>query len=436
MVGGMNVKKWLFLLGFSLLIVALTACGSDGTDAGSDADSGSGDTGATDSGEPVTITYFQPGVDQPGTREGIEAMVERFEAANPDIKVELETAGWDDTYQKLVTNFSAGEAPDVIYGGTRWVPAFAAMDGIIPLDDYAAERIQLYHKPLQENVRFNDKIYAIPRAFSARSLIYRSDLIDEPPTTWDELVETAKQVQEENPDMYGFAVSGAKHVSTVEQFLNFLFQNGGDVFDEDGNAILNSPEAVEALQFYADLHLEHQVVPNPLEYNREQLPTLFQEGKIAMYVIGPWGKSMMGIDEDDEETPFATALLPQGKEMANVFGSDSLMISKNSEHPDAAWRFIEFITQPEEQKVYDLDQGMVPIQIEEADEPEFHEDPYFATFVEMVEYGRPAPKPLAWEPFEEIVAEAIQKAFSGEDVQAVLDEAVQKIKEEQLEPKS
>ena len=54
----------------------------------------------------------------------------------------------------------------------------------------------------------------------------------------------------------------------------------------------------------------------------------------------------------------------------------------------------------------------------------------------MVEYGRSAPKPLAWEPFEEIVADAIQKAFSGEDVQTVLDEAVQKIKDEQLEPKS
>src|SRR5690606_41603606 len=69
-------------------------------------------------------------------------------------------------------------------------------------------------RSLQKAVTYKGKVYGIPRAFSSQTLIYRSDLIEDPPETWDELVETAKRVQEENEGMYGFGISGEKHVTT------------------------------------------------------------------------------------------------------------------------------------------------------------------------------------------------------------------------------
>ncbi|WP_261133963.1 sugar ABC transporter substrate-binding protein [Bacillus sp. Marseille-Q3570] len=383
---------------------------------------------------PVTISFFQPGLEQPNAREPVEKMIKQFEEENPGIKVDIQSVGWGEAYQKLVTGFSSGTAPDVIHGGTRWVGAFAAMDGIMALDEYAEERLSLYHDPLQKAVTYQDEIYAIPRSFSARAIIYRSDLIKEPPKTWDELVEVAKKVQEENDGMYGFAVAGAKHVSTTTQFFNYVFQNGGDIFDEDGNPVLNSKEAVEALEYYADLYTEHKVVPNPIEYNREQLPVLFKEGKIAMFVCGPWAKAIMGLEPDNPETPFKTAVLPKGKEMSNTLVSDSLMVSSKTEHPEASWKLIEYMTSPEEQKKRDKEQGLVPIQKEEAEDPFFKEDPYFSPFVEMATMGKEQPVPAAWEPFQDIVSEAVQKALNGEDPQKALDEAVKKIEKEKLAP--
>ncbi|WP_183163874.1 ABC transporter substrate-binding protein [Alteribacter keqinensis] len=418
-------KSWLPIALSSMFV--LGACG------GGEADGDTSASGEND-GEDVSIRYFHPGADQPGTRDGIEEMIERFEEENPNINVELETVGWGDAYQKLVTDISSGQAPDVFFGGTRWVPAFALMDALLPLDDYASDRIGLYHEPLQRNVTINDSIYAIPRAFSTRTLIYRTDLIDEPPTTWDELIETAQTVQEENEGIYGLGISGASHISTVEQLMNYVYQNEGAVFNEDGDITLTEPEFVEALEFYADLYREHGVVPNPLEYNREELPTLFAQGRIAMYVIGPWGRNMMGLEPDNEEAPYDNAPLPEGKQMANIFGSDSIMISNNTDHPDEAWEFLEFISQPEEQKLYDLDQGLVPIQIDEAEEPEFHEDPFFATYVESIEFGHEAPKPAAWEPFQDIISEAVQKTLNGSDAKEALQEAARKIEEQGLTP--
>ncbi|MCM3667006.1 sugar ABC transporter substrate-binding protein [Mesobacillus subterraneus] len=421
------MKYWLTMLMVSMLFV-LSACSGEEKVAKEGEETGG-------NSKEQTITFLQPGLDQPNQKEPVEKMIKRFEEENPGIKVELQSVGWGEAYQKLVTGFSSGESPDVFYAGTRWMPAFAQMGGIMPLDEYAEDKMKEYHDGLQENVKFQDKIYAIPRAFSARSLIYRSDLIEEPPTTWDELVETAKKVQSENKGMYGLGIAGAKHVSTTDQYFNYLFQNNGEVFNAKGEVVLDSPEAIEALTFYRDLYTKHKVVPNPIEYNREQLPILFKEGKIAMFVIGPWAKSMMGLEPDNDSTPFKTALLPKGEKMANVLVSDSLMVSAKTENPEAAWKLIEFMTSAEEQLAYDKEHGLVPIQKAEAEDPFFNEDPYFSTFVEMVQYGEPQPKPTAWEPFQDIISEAVQKAMNNEDPKKALKEAVKEIKDQKLEPK-
>ncbi len=417
---GIILKKRFFIV-LLVLVLFLTAC-SDNQPTAKNTDI-------------ITITYYQPGLEDPLAKKLINGIVQRFEQKNPNIRVEIQTSGWDEAYQKLVTSFMADAAPDVFYGGSRWITSFVTMNAVMPLDSYAKERLALYPEPLQKTVQVKGKTYAVPRAFSSRTLIYRSDLIPTPPKTWDELVKTAKKVQAENKGIYGFGISGAKHVSTTTQFLNYLFQNGGEVFDEKGNVKLNSPEAVEALQFYADLYRKHKVVPNPLEYHREQLPNLFKQKKIAMYVCGPWAKNLMAIKENDKNTPYKVAPLPKGKIMSNTLVSDSLMISSKTKHPEAAWKFIEFMTSPEEQKRQDMSINALPIQTDEAKDPHFNKDPYMKEFVNMIQYGKPEPNPVSWEAFEDILVTAIQKAFNGEDVKTVLDEAVEKIKKEKLEPK-
>ncbi len=421
------MKKLLWLM-FSIVVLVLAACSGDSSSESSGGDS-SGDDG------PVTITYLKPGADTPETRKLVEGMIDRFEKENPNIKVKLEAVGWDNAYQKLVTGFNGNSSPDVFSGGTRWMTAFADMNGLLPLTDMAADKIKEYPDALQKSSQYKGEIYALPQAFSARALIYRSDLIKEPPKTWDELVATAKKVQEENDGMYGFAISGAAHVSTTTQYFNYLLQNGGQVFDKDGNVTLNSKEGVEALEFYRDLYTKEKVVPNPVEYNRELLPVLFKEGKIAMYVIGPWGKSLMGVDPDNKETPYKTALLPKGKKMANILVSDSNYISAKTDHPDEAYKFVEFMSSLDEQTKLDKANGSLPMLKEEAKDSFFKEDPYFSTFVDMIQYGEPQPAPAVWEPFQDVITTAVQRALDGEDPQKVLDDAAKEIEDQKLAPK-
>ena len=382
----------------------------------------------------TVVRYLQPGVDQPGQREPVEEIIAAFEAENPDIDVQLESVGWGDAYQKITTDLMANNAPDLMYVGTRWIPAFAALGGIEPLDDMISEeKLALFPSGLMEGQSFNDTLYALPIAFSTKVLFYRTDLIDEAPTTWDELLAAAQQVTEET-DAFGIGIPGAAHVGTVQQFQSFLYQAGGSFFDDEGRVNLETPEASEALAFYTGLYTEHGVTPNPIEFNREELPTLFGEGSVAMIINGPWARTIAGAEPDDAETPYATAVLPCHVRCGGIQGADSLVIAANSEVTEAAYRFADYLTSFEPHTERVLGSGLVPMLEGQAELEEF-QTPFWQPFIAMVDQGFPEAQPLAWEPFQGIVTDMIQSVLLDQSsVDDALADAAQQIRDQGLEP--
>lgn len=387
--------------------------------------------------ETAEIRFFIPGASDEVSQKTLPGFIADFEAKNPDIKVKVEGVGWDEAFQKLSTDFIAGRAADVVYIGTRNVAEFSMMGAIRPVDGLVdAATLGRIPETLREAAQFNGKQMAVPMAFSTQALYYRTDLIPAPPKTWDELVATAKAVMEKNPGLYGYATSAAAHVTLVSQFLNFVYQNGGEAFDSSGETKINSPEAVAALQFYVDLFQKDKVVPNPLELNREQHPPLFAQGKIAMMVSGPWGKSIMGLDPDNKTAPYAVAPLPCGKECKGEQVSDSLAISAKSEHPEAAGKFVAYLLQPEIHAKWDDQRGLVPLLAEEEQMDTF-KTPFWQTFIAMKANGFAQPTPRAWQPFEKILVEAVQSAILGKATpQEALDAAAEKIRKARIEPRA
>jgi multiple sugar transport system substrate-binding protein len=403
------------------MILSLAACGK-------------GKPTQAEESKEIKITMLQPGLEQPDMKQATQKQIDAFQKDNPNIKVELMTVGWDQAYDKLVNMFQSDSAPDVIYTGSRWIVPFANMKGIIPLDKYFNEsKKSMYPESLIEGQTFNGNIYGVPRAFSSKVLFYRSDWIKEPPKTWEELIKVAQQVQNEHPGVFGYAIAGAKHVSTTDHFFDVLYSYGGKVFDDSGNVALDSPESIKALQLYSDLYNKYKIVPNPIEYNREQLPALFKQGKIAMFECGPWAKNTIG-NISDATIPYKIALIPSGTEQHCILNSDALVISAKSKNPDAAWKLIDYLTSEKMQTEYDKDHGLTPIQIKEAQSSEFKNDPYFSVFVKAIDNGISQPMPKLWEPFQDIVTNTVQKALQGNDVKSALNDACKQIKEKELEP--
>lgn len=385
-------------------------------------------------GAQTNIRYLQPGVDQPNLREPVENILDDFHELHPGVEVELESVGWGDAYQKITTDLLAGNAADVMYVGARWIPAFAAMDGLMPLTDLVSEeKLAMFPDGLMEGQYFGGELYALPIAFSTKVLYYRTDLIEEAPTTWEELLEAAQRVTEEH-DMFGIGIPGAAHVGTVQQFHNFLYQAGGDFFDEEGRVSLETPEAERALRFYTELYTEHGVTPNPIEFNREELPTLFGQGRVAMIMNGPWARTIADVEPGDPDMPYATAVLPCDSRCGGIQGADSLVIPANSGDPEAAYQLIDYLTSFEPHTERVLEAGLTPM-LEGQSELEEFQTAFWQPYVDMVDMGFPEPQPLAWEPFEQIVSDMIQSVFLGNATpEEALATAADQIREQDLEP--
>ncbi|MHC3130379.1 MAG: sugar ABC transporter substrate-binding protein [Candidatus Bathyarchaeota archaeon] len=359
--------------------------------------------------EEAKLTFLRAG--GAAEEEVVGAQVQEI-AEEMGIEVDFIMVPWGQALDKLMTMVGGGDAPDIAYVGSRWIPKFAA-SGIIAPIDIPGDRKAEYYESIWPMVTWNGEIYGVPRAFSTKALYYNTELfqqvgIEGPPETWAELEAAAKKISEET-DAAGYALAGQKGVSTTTQFFNFLFQNGGSVFDEDGNVTINNANGIETLKFY--IGLAEYAEEGPTAWQREELWSLFADGKVGMYVSGPWRAAAF----EDAGVPFKTALQPSGPNgsSSTTLVSDSLIVLSQSEHLDMAQEFVLKLTNEEYQTGLDTEWGLTPMRKGEKDLDFFQTDTW-KTFIAMVSVGKPQPLVKDWEILEDAVTDGIQFALLGQ----------------------
>ncbi|HCF37461.1 MAG TPA: maltose ABC transporter substrate-binding protein [Thermosipho africanus] len=254
------------------------------------------------------------------------------------IDVEVVQVNFDDIKSKFLTAAPAGEGADIIVGAHDWVGELAA-NGLLEPIPVLPEKDQYLPTPLQA-FTYNGKLYGIPYAFDGPALIYNKDYVEEPPKTFDELIELAKQIQEE----YEGEVRGL-----VYDFKNFYFSSyaifgfGGYVFGEKDGKInvkdvgLANEGAIKGMKLLKRL-VDEGLLESGDNYN--VMDNLFKDGQAAMIINGPWavpGWKEAGID-------FGVAPIPDlenGVKPKPFFGAQGFMV--NAKSPNKLYA-IEFLT--------------------------------------------------------------------------------------------
>jgi multiple sugar transport system substrate-binding protein len=380
-------------------------------------------SGEQQAAEEPELTFLRSGGT---TEEEVVKPIAQQCAADVGASLNMVMVPWGQTFDKIMTMVAGNNAPDVAYIGSRWIPQFADIGAIAPMN-VPEERKNEYYDSIWPMVTWKGEIYGIPRAFSTKVLFYNTDLfeqagIDGPPETWSELASAAQAINE-NTDAYGFTLAGEKFVSTTSQFFNFLFQNGGSVFDDEGNVVLNNQRGVEALEFYAQL-AEHSE-DGPTAYRREELWELFAEGKAGMYVSGPWR-----VGAFEGKVNFSTAPLPAGPQgdSASILVSDSLVTFAQSEIKQKANDFALCLSSYDNQKKLDTQWGMTPMRKQET-EIDFFQQEKWSTFIKMVPRGEPQPLVSDWEKLESTVTDMIQFVLLDKmEPKEALDWAAERLK--------
>jgi multiple sugar transport system substrate-binding protein len=382
-------------------------------------------------GEPTTITWAVFKDPTPA----VDKLVEEFEKKNPDIKVNLQIlpAGSDKIHTALVTSLGAqDDSIDIVSLDIIWPAEFASAEWIVPLDKYFAKESQEgFLKGPMEGVTYKDKVFAAPWYTDAGVLFYRSDIVQTPPKTWDELLQMAKDGSGKNGAENGFVFQGKQFEGLVTNYLEFLWSNGGQVLDGD-KVVLNSPEAVEALQFMVDLVQKEKVAPKGVTtYETEDSRRLFTEGKSVFVRNWPyvWAKSTEAESKVSGKVGIAPMPKgPNGESGAASLGGWNLSISKFSKNQDAAWKFIEFAISEEGQRINAVDGGRIPT-LEKLfkDEQVLAQNPHFEDFYPVFLQAKPRPVSPQYPAISEKIQIHVHNALNGEET---AEEAIEKAAKE------
>jgi ABC-type glycerol-3-phosphate transport system substrate-binding protein len=418
---------------FSLALIAallLSACASATPTTQSQSPTQAGSETQPAAQEPVTITVW----DYYGEATPVKPLIEPFMQENPNITVNYEALDWDTTLDKLNIVMTGGTPPDVATVDMTWLPHFAALGAFTDLKPLSGGQLNgvpwqdAYTPGALEAITYNDQIVSALYDFDVYALYYRSDLFDEkglqPPTTWDELVTVAKQVAEGDQYLYEWDPD-TFHGS------QWIYENGGQLLSDDNTQVVfNSPEAVDAIQFYTDLLLKENVAINWTEDQGERIQGV-KDGRIAMFSDGPYNMGIMKSAAPEMAGQWKVALHPYSKEPGSYLGGTGLVIPTNAPQKEAAWKFIEYAMRPENQVGVFTYAGAAPALTAALESPEVNiEDPYFggqkafAVFLEAMKTARPFPYVRAWNDIDDAFTNAMQQVSLGQmSVQEALDEA-------------
>nr|WP_249777738.1 ABC transporter substrate-binding protein [Paenalkalicoccus suaedae] len=391
---------------------------------------------AAGDGEQVTLTYAR-GLDATGATE---VLIEAFEEQNPNITVEFREMPADTgaSRDQYVTEFSAGDnSIDVFDADVIWPAEFAQAGYVYELDRFIERDgidMSEYFEGTVDSGTFDGRLWAMPKFTDAGLLYYRSDIVDTPPATWDELIEMAGQFAGEEGTEFGYLMQANQYEGLVVNAIEFMGAYGAEVLDADQNVTINSPEAVAAIEKMMEIAQSDFVPSNILNFDEPATHTAFLEGQAVFARNWPY---MQAMTEDEGQSQVVGnvdfALLPAGDAgSAAGLGGWMTMINRNSEHPEEAWELVKFMTGPEGQKITAIDGGSAPtLRALYDDEEVQNAAPLFANeeFVSTLENAVPRPVSPIYPQISDIMQIELSRALAGE---ITAQEAVENM-EQQIE---
>ncbi len=339
-------------------------------------------------------------------REGdaVKQLLPAFERAHPDIRVKVQQLPLSAAHQKLLTAFAGDSTPDLSQLGNTWLPELAALHAIEPLqsrvDRSAVVQPDDYFDSIWDTNVIDGTLYGVPWYVDTRLLFYRSDLLhaagfDAPPRNWAQWRQMLAALSQPARNTWGILLP----TNEYEQLMSLALQQPEPLLRDGGRyGNFQSAGFKRALRFYVDTFRLKQA-PAITNVEAGNPWSEFGHGVYAFYLSGPWNigefRTRLGAAQQDD---WATAPLPgpDGPGIG-VAGGSSLVIFRRSQHKEAAWQLIEYLSQPAvQQQFYEL-LGDMPPRRSSWEGGALRDDPKARAFRKQLERVKPVPKVPEWE---------------------------------------
>ncbi len=394
------------ILAFTTFIILLVSCG--------------GSEKSTDKEKKIVFSHFWS---EPYQRNVLKEIINEFEREF-DCKVEVVELSWSDGKTKLFAAFNSGTAPDVLELGSDWVAQFSSAGVLSEISTDEAEISRFVDFSTAPSF-WDGKIYALPWIVDTRVLFVNKDLlakagIGEPKIndtkTLLEYAELVNNIQ----GVYGYGATGSDRHRQYKKIVSLFWSYGGDILNEKGQPVVNSPENIEAIEMYVELSR------NGLIETQRQLDSRFTEGKLGLWVSGGW--LLEKIKNENPSLNFSVSLIPGKSSDTGVSfaGGEYLAISSNTKNRELALKFIKYMTDGKNALRFckQVIEAGFPADNAYYNDEFYENNPYRMIFSKQLEHARMTPVHPKWLDIEAIIEDAAVEAIYGrKTAKEALDDA-------------
>ncbi|WDR06163.1 sugar ABC transporter substrate-binding protein [Devosia rhodophyticola] len=278
------------------------------------------------------------------------SLVSEFEAANPDIKIELVNQPFGKVRESIVTDHAIGISADVLGLNMPWTKEFLDIGILAPLDDYLGKadngfsKDQLVQAPIGEidGHTWMVPLTAFPFVLHTNMTLVKEAGFEHPPTNWDELKEYATAISKLGDGISGIGLPFSSQPPAngpILTLLPLLYAHGGHSMNGT-TPDFDNPAVVETLQLLNDLNASGAAAPGAASRTGGVDVEEFVAGRTG-FLISPAAHSA-NVRERGADFEYAMTRVPGDVNAYRVHGFE-LGISANSKHKDEAWKFISFL---------------------------------------------------------------------------------------------
>lgn len=420
-----------------ILMTFIVGCNSE---SGTETTSENGTGNASESNGDIVELIFWRQEHEPEVL-AMEKLIESFEEEHPNIKVNMEVKV--DYETAIRTALAGGTAPDVMNLDGPTLASYADNGAIIPLDEFYERdggKDDIL-EPVVESLTYNEKMYAAPLNDASLAMLYNKNLFEENgiefPSEdvneawyWDEVLDAAKKVNDPDNGIYGWGPSMgiSSGEGQVFSIMPLIWQSGGEILSEDlttASGYLDTEESKRALDFLRSLPNEEGVTP------KEDLEEGFANERIGIIVAGPWEIGRLEQDFPDFVLgeDYGVAPLWRDTEQVTPMGSWNMAITSQSDYPEEAWLFVNWVTGKDGAKVWYEETNNLPARYSTMESYDtFNEYPMNIYADQATNFARPRPVTPEYVTISQVLGDMFEDLMiNNSEVDTVVEQAVQEI---------
>lgn len=357
-------------------------------------------------------------------REGevVGPLLADFERSHPGLRVRLEQLPWSAAHEKLLTAFAGDATPDLAQLGNTWLPEFAALRALAPLDERVASAPDLdprdFFSGIWDANRPEGRLLGVPWYVDTRLQFFRTDMLERAgyaalPTDWAAWRRALVAIRR--------AAGPGKHaallpVNEFEPLVAFALQTGEPLLREGGRyGNFRGAGFRRVWRFFLSLY-EDGLAPTTTASEIANVWNEFARGFFSVYISGPWQ-----IGEFRRRLPAAlqdrwgTAPLPgPDGPGASIAGGSSLAVFARSPRQDAAWELLRFLSQPSAQQRLHALTGNLPPRRTAWSDPALAGDVHAKAFRDQLERALPVPAVAEWERIATEMRIVLERVLRGD----------------------